>query len=103
MKPIKIEIDGVEYTVKIPVFKYPIITYAKEQLLNASKSFDEAKKRETELKKVYEDLKEYFTPEIDEEVFVVALFKIDIELSKRVMQAFQAGNFTADKENPLSK
>jgi len=103
MKPVKIEIDGVEYTVKIPVFKYPIITYAKEQLLEASKSFDEAKKRETELKKVYEDLKEYFTPEIDEEAFVVALFKVDVELSRRVLEAFKAGNFTGEKGNPLSR
>ena len=103
MKPIKIRIDDVEYTVRIPVFKYPVITYAKEQLLNASKSFDEAKSRELELKKVYEDLKEYFTPEIDEEAFVVALFKVDIELSKRVVQAFRDGNFTAKGENPLSR
>ena len=103
MKPIKIKIDDVEYTVRIPVFKYPIITYAKEQLLNVSKSFDEAKKREAELKKVYDDLKEYFTPEIDEEVFVIALFKVDMELSKRVVEAFKAGNFTAEKENPLSR
>ncbi|MHC1624031.1 MAG: hypothetical protein ACXQTR_05525 [Candidatus Methanospirareceae archaeon] len=103
MKPIKIKVGDVEYTVTIPIYMIPLLSYLKEKVILFPKSFEDAKKSCDDLQKILDEFRKYVKPEADDMTMIVLLFKTDEEYGKRFKKAFNAGNFTADKENPLIK
>jgi len=103
MKPIKIEIDGVEYTVTIPAYMLPLLSHFVEKMILPSRNFTDAKKSCDDVQKILDEFRNYIKPEADDMTMIVLLFKVNNEYVKRFHEAFKAGNFTAGKENPLIK
>ena len=103
MKPIKIEIDGVEYTVTIPAYMTPLLSYFVEKMIFPHKNFADAKKSCDDVQKILDEFRKHVKPEADDMTMIVLLFKVNNEYVKRFQEAFKAGNFTAGKENPLIK
>lgn len=100
MRPLKINVEGVEYRVTVLPWTIPYINLIGVKMGSVPSSEREAKEISEAIKTAWEVIKKHITPEPSQEHLETLLFKLVREVAEEIRKAVRDANFTS--ENPAT-